>query len=96
MDNPKSGSTSWTPDYTHINPKLVEEFKKIDLEVKSGSAVLLHSALVHCGYSNHTKGHVRITVTERFNPLKRLPFLQDEKATLKVPYVGVDYNAIKD
>ena len=69
---------------------------RIELEVSAGSAVFLHSALVHCGYPNKTKGHVRITVTERFNPLKKIPFLRDEKAPLKIPYVGVDYNKISD
>ena len=56
----------------------------------------MHSAVVHCGYPNKTKGHVRITITERFNPLQKIPFLRNENAPLRMPYEGVDYNKIVD
>ena len=49
-----------------------------------------------CGYPNKTKGHVRITITERFNPLQKIPFLRNENAPLRMPYEGVDYNKIVD
>ena len=96
LENPHAGNKSWTKEYTHIDPKIAQKFKKIELKVKAGSAVLMHSAVVHSGYPNKTKGHVRITVTERFNPLQKIPFLRDENAPLRMPYVGIDYNKITD
>ena len=39
------------------------------------------------------KNHVRITITERFNPLQKIPYLKKEKAPLKIPYKA-DYNKI--
>ena len=38
---------------------------------------------------------VRITITERYNPLQKIPFLKDEKAPLNIPYKA-DYNNIVD
>jgi len=96
LENPHFGKKSWTKQYTHIDPSIAKKFKKIELEVKAGSAVLMHSAVVHCGYPNKTKGHVRITITERFNPLQKIPFLRNENAPLRMPYEGVDYNKIVD
>ena len=96
LENPHAGKKSWTKEYTHVSSKITNKFKRIELEVMAGSAVLMHSAVVHCGYPNKTKGHVRISVTERFNPLQKIPFLRDEKATLRMPYVGIDYNKVID
>jgi hypothetical protein len=42
------------------------------------------------------KDGLRIVITERLNPLKKIPYLKDENAPLKIPYTGVDYNAIKE
>ena len=42
------------------------------------------------------KGKVRIVITERYNPLKKIPFLKNENAPMNIPFVGVDYNKISD
>ncbi len=87
----------WTKQYTHIlDKKILSKFEKINLEVKSGSAVLLHSACIHEGYPIKKKDALRITMTERLNPLKKIPYLKNKSAPLKIPYTGVDYNQIKD
>ena len=44
---------------------------------------------MHSGYPSTKKGSLRITITERFNPLQKIPFLKNEKAPLKMPYVGI-------
>ena len=54
------------------------------------------SSLVHSGYNNKKKGSVRITITERFNPLKKIPFLKNRNATIKIPFQGINYNKIPD
>ena len=62
------------------------------------------STIIHCGYPTKKKNSVRITVTERYNPLQKIPFLRDENAPLKMPYTNddpkpgdfVDYNKIVD
>lgn len=96
LQHPKLKKKVWTKKYTHVDSKIYKRFKRKNLSIKAGSAVIAHSALLHCGYPNKSKKTVRIVVTERFNPLKKLPFLQDEKASMKIPYTGVDYNSIKD
>jgi hypothetical protein len=93
--NQGKGKT-WTDKFTHIDSDITNRFKKINLEVKAGSAVIMSSALIHCGYNNSKKGHVRITLTDRFNPLQKIPFLRDENAEMKIPYMGVNLNLISD
>ena len=95
LDHPKLKNQAWTSKYTHVNKQIYKKFKKINLKVKAGSAVVAHSALLHCGYPNKSKNTVRIVVTERFNPLKKIPFLKNPKSTKKIPYTGIDYNSIK-
>ena len=79
-----------------MSKEISSKFKRKELEVKAGSAVLMISSCLHCGYPNKTKESVRITICERFNPLQKIPYLKDPKATMKIPYMGVDYNKISD
>lgn len=96
LEHPRLGKKSWTKQYTHISDNVAKKFKKINLNVKAGSAVIFLSSLVHSGYNNKKKGSVRITITERFNPLKRIPYLKKNNAPLKIPFVGINYNKIKN
>ena len=73
-----------------------KNLKEIELEVKAGSAVLMHSSVLHCGYPNKKKGSVRITICERYNPLQKIPYLRNMNAPMKIPFTGVDYNKILD
>ena len=50
LENKKLGKKSWTKDYTHIDKKILERYEKINLKVKSKSAVLMINSMVHCGY----------------------------------------------
>lgn len=95
LEHPELGKKAWTSKYTHIDKKYISKFKEKKLEVKAGTAIIFLSSLVHSGYENRDGKSVRITITERFNPLKKLPYLKDEKATLKMPYVGLDYNNLE-
>jgi hypothetical protein len=97
LEHPKLGAKSWTDEYTHVDPSIVKRFKKIKLKVKAGSAVLMHSKVLHTGYPTKKKGFVRFVITERFNPLKGIPFLRNpNQSTLKIPFTGIDYNKIND
>ena len=91
-----TGKKQWTEKYTNIDENVYKKFKKINMEVKAGSAVLAHSSLIHCGYPLTKIETVRITITERFNPLKRIPYLKDSNKPMKIPYVGTDCNIIED
>ena len=42
------------------------------------------------------KRFARFVLCDRLCPLVKLPYLRKEKAPIKIPYVGVDYNAIVD
>ena len=95
LEHPKLGKKAWTKAYTHIDPEIVKKFERVELEVEAGSAVLAINSLVHSGYQMKKKGHARITITERYNPLKKIPYLKDEKAPLKIPYV-FDYDQLVD
>ena len=94
LEHPKLGKKAWTKKYTHIDKKYLNGLNEKKLNVKKGTAIIFLSSLVHSGYENQDGKSVRITITERFNPLKKLPYLKDEKAPLKMPYVGVDYNKL--
>lgn len=95
LENKKLGKKSWTKDYTHIDEKILDRYERINLKVKSKSAVLMINSMVHCGYQMKKKQHARITITERYNPLQKIPFLKKENAPLKIPYQE-DYNKILD
>ena len=82
-----------TKDYTHIDKKILERYEKINLKVKSTPAVFMINSMVHCGYQMKKKQHARISITERYNPLQKIPFLKKENAPLKIPYQE-DYNKI--
>lgn len=94
LEHPTLGKKAWTSKYTHIQKKYLTKYKEKKLKVKAGNAIIFLSSLVHSGYENQDGKSVRITITERFNPLKKLPYLKDEKASLKMPYVGLDYNKL--
>jgi ectoine hydroxylase-related dioxygenase (phytanoyl-CoA dioxygenase family) len=96
LEHPTLKEKAWTKNYTHISEEKLKQYKKINLNVKAGSVVLVHSALVHSGYPLKDKEQVRIVITERFNPLDKIPFLKNEDASLKIPYVGIDYNKITE
>jgi hypothetical protein len=51
------------------------------------------NSMVHCGYQMKKEQHARITITERYNPLQKIPFLKKDNAPLKIPYQE-DYNKI--
>ena len=93
LDNKKQGKKSWTKDYTHIDPNILNKFEKINLSVKSRSAVLMINSMVHCGFQMKKEQHARITITERYNPLQKIPFLKKDNAPLKIPYQEA-YNKI--
>ena len=87
----KPGFKSWTKDYTHVDESITNKFKRIDLEIKTGSAILMLSKVLHCGYPTKKKDTVRIVVTERYNPLQKIPFLKDEHAPLRYKYQNTLY-----
>jgi len=91
--NPNSLKKSWTKNFTNINESIFKKFKRVELSVKAGSAVFMLNSMIHCGFQMKKKGHVRITITERFNPLQRIPFLKKETAPKLIPYEA-DYSKI--
>jgi len=93
LHHPKLGKKSWTKNYSHIKPSTVKKFKRVELNVKAGSVVFMINSMVHGGYPMTKKNRVRITITERYNPLQKIPFLKKEKAPLNIPYKA-DYNKI--
>ena len=95
LEHPVLGKKAWTTKYTHINQKYLKKLKIKNLNVKAGTGIIFLSSLVHSGYENTDSKSVRITITERFNPLKKLPYLKNEKASMKMPYVGLNYNKLR-
>ena len=90
-----SGKKKWTKKYTNIDSKIYGKFKRVEMDIKAGSAIFMINSMVHCGYPMTQKKNVRITLTERFNPLKKIPYLKNENASLNIPYTA-DYNKILD
>jgi hypothetical protein len=91
-----SKDSKWTSGYNHVDSKIEQKFEKVELEIKAGSALLMSSKLIHSGYATRKKGKVRIVITERYNPLQKIPFLKDENAPMNIPFVGANYNEILD
>ena len=92
----RSGDKRWTSGYNHVDPTITKRFKKVELEIKAGSALLMQSKVIHCGYPIKKKGDVRMVLTERYNPLQKIPFLKNENAPMNIPLTGVDHNKISD
>ena len=92
LKNP-NGKKMWTKDYTNIDKSIYGKFEKMNLNVKAGSAVLMINKMIHTGYPMKVKDKLRITITERYNPLQNIPFLKNDKAPPKIPYT-IDYNKI--
>ena len=83
------------------NKFTTEELIQKVLQVKAGSALLIHSAVVHGSVKTKKQRFARFVMTDRFCPLIKLPYLRNEKAPLLIPYMFegediVDYNSIKD
>ncbi len=91
----KTSDTRWTKTYNHVPKSISSKFEKLELEIKAGSALLFNSKILHCSYPTK-KQNLRIVLTERYNPLQKIPFLRDPKASMNIPVLGVDYNKIKD
>lgn len=83
----------WTKAYTNIDKSIYGKFEKINLNVKAGSVVLMINRMIHTGYPMKEKNKLRVTITERYNPLQNIPFLKNDKAPPKIPYT-INYNKI--
>lgn len=83
----------WTKKFTNIDKRYYDKFKRVEMNIKAGSAIFMINSMIHCGYPMIKKNNVRITVTERFNPLKKIPYLKNENAPLKIPY-SANYDKI--
>ena len=82
---------------SHIEKNIYKKFNKRILNVKSGEALLLHSAVIHGTWETKKKGFVKYILCDRYNPLKNIPYLKDSKfKTKKIPHFGIDYNSIND
>ena len=86
---------------TNINLKKLKKFEKKILKVEAGSALLIHSAVVHGSIKTRKRRFARFVMTDRFCPLIKLPYLRNEKAPLLIPYMfegedKIDYNSIVD
>ena len=88
-----TGKKVWTKDYTNIDKSIYSQFEKINLSVKAGSAVFMINRMIHAGYPMKSKNKIRLTLTERFNPLQNLPYLKKENAPQMTPYT-TDLNKI--
>ncbi len=87
---------------TNVSKETLKKFKEKKLEVNAGSALLIHSALIHGSAHTSKKKFSRFVIIDRLCPLKKLPYLEKENVPKKIPYFGhgkggktVDYNTEK-
>ena len=90
------GSISSLDYSTHVKKEISDMYERKELEIKAGTALLIDSALIHCGYPTHKKNSVRFIISERYCPLKKLPYLKSEDVEMKIPYENVDLNMIEE
>jgi len=88
---------------TEIDSKIVKQFERKRLEVNAGSALIIHSAVIHESVETQKKRFARFILSERFCPLQKIPYLRKENVPIKIPYADknkpggdVDYNSIVD
>ena len=96
-------NTNNTLGSSSINPEILKKFKGEKIEVDAGSALLIHSALIHASAKTLKKKFIRFVITDRICPLQKVPYLKKEDVPIKIPYPGhgdggdgVDYTAISD
>ena len=56
----------------------------------------MHSALIHGTLATKKKNIAKFVMVDRFNPLKKIPYLRDVNKPMKIPHFDVDYNLIVD
>lgn len=61
----------------------IDESKIIALSLDAGDAVLFHPLLVHGSSSNHSDS-IRWTMVARYNPVQRIPYLENAKHSLYI------------
>ena len=66
------------------------------MEVRAGSALLIHSALIHGSVETKKRRFARFILCDRYCPLQKIPYLKQEDVPLKVPHFGFNYNDIKE
>ncbi len=81
---------------SHLKEDVLNKFEKQRMEVESGSALLIHSALIHGSVKTTKRRFARFILCDRYCPLQKIPYLKKEDAPLKIPHFGTDYNAIKE
>lgn len=88
-----------------VDPKILKKFKEKTVEVDSGSALLIHSRLIHASGKTAKKNFTKFVITDRICPLKVVPYLRNEDVPIKIPYPGhsekgedndIDYQKIHD
>ena len=79
---------------SHLKNDVLNKFEKKKVEVNAGSALLIHSALIHGSVETKKRRFARFILCDRYCPLQKIPYLKDENATLKIPHFGFDYNKI--
>ena len=79
---------------SHLKNDVINQLEKEKVEVKAGSALLVHSALVHGSVLTKKKKFARFILCDRYSPLQKIPYLKDENASIKIPHFGFDYNKI--
>lgn len=81
---------------SHVDKDILKKFQMNILKVRSGDAVILHSATIHGTWPTKKKGFVKYILAERYSPLKNIPYLKNPNfKTKKIPHFGIDYNSIK-
>ena len=81
---------------SHLKQEVTGKFEKIRMEVEAGSALLIHSALIHGSVETKKRRFARFILCDRYCPLQKIPYLRKEEASLKIPHFGTDYNLITE
>ena len=81
---------------SHLKKDVLNRFEKQKMEIDAGSALLIHSALIHGSVATKKKRFARFILCDRYCPLQKIPYLKEEDASLKIRHFGIDYNKIVD
>ena len=93
-----------SPKTSHqgVSPEILNQFERRRLAVKAGTLLLIDCAVIHESVETVKKDFARFILSERFCPLRKIPYLRQENVPVKIPYPdGVkgftkDYNELKE
>jgi len=71
-------------DYHGVREEYLKDAKPLNLSLKRGDVLIFHPNLFHASTPAHENQPIRWTMVTRYNPLKNIPYIENEKNSLRI------------